>query len=296
MPKSPPADRATVESEVLDADTLRRWPMPDANRADKYTRGTVLVVGGSRTTPGAVLLAGIAALRMGAGRLRMATDESVATHVAVAVPEAMVIGLPASADGLSMSDELAGETRDLDALVVGPGMAGSPPTKLLGELCGQISENTLLVVDALALGAFAELEPELRNLVAERTIMTPNRQEAAGIAELPQDEDPWRVLEAGSRKSGAVLTSFGVVQAPDGRSWGVDRPSIGLGTSGAGDVLAGLVGGAAARCGDPLQAALWGTFAHMEASRRVGRHMAPVGYLARELLDHVPLSLPTPGD
>ena len=90
-----------------------------------------------------------------------------------------------------------------------------------------------------------------------------------------------------------MVSSFGAVSAPDGRAWTAgDAP--GLGTSGSGDVLAGLVGGAAARCGDPATGACWGTFAHMEAGRRLAREIGPIGYLARELVDVVPACLPAP--
>src|SRR5919202_5116778 len=78
---------------VITAGLLRGWPLPDP-RGDKQARGTVLVVGGSRFTPGAVLLAGVAALRAGAGRLQLAAHASTAAALSIAVPEAKVVGLP----------------------------------------------------------------------------------------------------------------------------------------------------------------------------------------------------------
>src|SRR3954464_9794132 len=99
MHPSPHADIEAIQPSPLDADLLRRWPMPDLANADKYSRGTVLVIGGSSATVGAVLLAGVAALRMGAGRLQLAVDEEVAAQLAVAVPESMVVGLPSHSDG-----------------------------------------------------------------------------------------------------------------------------------------------------------------------------------------------------
>jgi len=64
---------------------LRRWALPSPD-GGKDARGVVLVVGGARPTPGAVLLAGIAALRAGAGRLQLAVPESLALALGVAVP------------------------------------------------------------------------------------------------------------------------------------------------------------------------------------------------------------------
>jgi ADP-dependent NAD(P)H-hydrate dehydratase len=57
----------------LTSDVLRQMPLPDPREGDKKARGDVLVIGGSVQVPGAPLLAGTAALRAGAGRLRVAT-------------------------------------------------------------------------------------------------------------------------------------------------------------------------------------------------------------------------------
>jgi hydroxyethylthiazole kinase-like uncharacterized protein yjeF len=267
--------------------------MPDPTDADKYRRGTVLVIGGSPSTPGAVVLAGIAALRMGAGRLQIATAQEVASQVGIAVPEAKVVGLAPSSSGPMLSDELERELVDMDAVVIGPGMVGaSPPTQLLTEVCDRLRDEALLVVDALAMTAFMELDDRCREAVAARVVMTPNRQEAARLAELPEAHDPSEALHVASRNTGAVLTSFGTVRAPDGRAWTTTTQAVGLGTSGSGDVLAGLVGGAAARSGDRLQAACWATYAHVEAGRRLGESVGEIGYLARQLLDEIPRALP----
>ncbi|GGM08358.1 NAD(P)H-hydrate dehydratase [Dactylosporangium sucinum] len=59
------------DTTIITPGLLRRWPLP-GGEGDKERRGTVLVIGGSRDTPGGVLLAGIAALRAGAGRLQLA--------------------------------------------------------------------------------------------------------------------------------------------------------------------------------------------------------------------------------
>ena len=67
MHPSPPADRQVVPTP-LDDDLLRSWPLPLDEHGDKHPRGTVLVIAGSATTAGAALLAGTAALRMGASK------------------------------------------------------------------------------------------------------------------------------------------------------------------------------------------------------------------------------------
>ncbi|WP_337189914.1 NAD(P)H-hydrate dehydratase [Rathayibacter rathayi] len=64
----------------------QRWPLPEPS-GSKHSRGDVVVVGGARKTPGAAILAGIAALRTGAGRITLCVAESVASATAVALPE-----------------------------------------------------------------------------------------------------------------------------------------------------------------------------------------------------------------
>ncbi|MET0461345.1 MAG: NAD(P)H-hydrate dehydratase, partial [Ilumatobacteraceae bacterium] len=122
----PPLPRA---EQPLDVDVLRSWPLPADDQHDKRRRGTVLVIGGSDRTPGAVLLAGIAALRSGAGRLQIATAPEVAAAVAVAVPEALVT---------SIDDDRRPTLADLvaaaDSVVVGPGLTDREQTDRLVAL------------------------------------------------------------------------------------------------------------------------------------------------------------------
>src|SRR5919202_3327722 len=91
-----PDKRATL----ITPEALRRIPLPvpDAG-GDKEERGRVLVVGGGRETPGALVLAGTAALRAGAGKLQVATGASSAPLVASQLPEARVFALPETKAG-----------------------------------------------------------------------------------------------------------------------------------------------------------------------------------------------------
>src|SRR5215210_6643280 len=88
------------EALLITPRLLRVWPLPQPETdGDKEDRGRVLVVGGAPEMPGAVVLAATAALRAGAGKLRIATCRSIAQAVAVAVPEARVIALPETKAG-----------------------------------------------------------------------------------------------------------------------------------------------------------------------------------------------------
>ena len=113
---------------ALDRQALERHPLPPVIDGDKETKGRVLVVAGSRDVPGAALLAATAAMRAGAGKLRIATVESAAVPLAIAMPEAMVFGLAEESDGSFAGEavERIGATaREVDAVVAGPGVKRS---------------------------------------------------------------------------------------------------------------------------------------------------------------------------
>ena len=109
----PPSHRDDI---LLNHALLAGWPL-SGDDGDKHDRGTALVVGGSAETPGAALLAGTAALHIGAGRLQIATGAKIATAVAVAMPEARVIPIDEAEAG-PLAELLAAA----DAVVIGPGI------------------------------------------------------------------------------------------------------------------------------------------------------------------------------
>ncbi|MBX9246313.1 NAD(P)H-hydrate dehydratase, partial [Actinotalea ferrariae] len=253
--------RADVVAPAL----LRSWPLPD-DADSKDARGAVLVVGGARETPGAAMLAGLAALRVGAGRLSFGLPESVAVAVAVATPEAGAVGLPETADGL-----LDGRgVESLDAglgraavLVVGPGLSGADETTaLLEALLPRVGDGTGLVLDAFALGVLHDLDRSLLEPFRGRLLLTPNAGEGARLLGLDEEAEPDAMASRIADEYGAVVTCRGAIAEPGGRAWQASTGSGGLATSGSGDVLVGAVAGVLARGAEPAQAACWGTHLH----------------------------------
>src|SRR4051794_10803654 len=115
-----------MNCEKIDASYLlaHRPPEPD-EAGDKHSRGRVLVIAGSVEVPGAALLAGLGALRAGAGVLQIATCKSNAAHLGIAMPEAMVIGCRETASGEidpSNAARVAELAKDADAVLLGPGL------------------------------------------------------------------------------------------------------------------------------------------------------------------------------
>jgi ADP-dependent NAD(P)H-hydrate dehydratase len=281
MPRSPRA-------EVIDAAWLSTNPLPSLEETDKDGRGTVLVVGGSPTTPGGVVLAGRAALRMGAGRLRMATAWSTATAVAVAVPEARVIGLETAPSGALLPAEhtlIRTVTANAGVVLVGPGVEADSIERVVSSLIDVADPGATMVLDAAAITRLSELPSRQRRAIEGRVILTPNKNEVA-MATGTNPVDP--LLELAER-FGAVVTSFGRIVSPDGEEQLVPTGPAALGTSGSGDVLAGLVAGAASRTGDLALATCWATHAHIDAGLRLIGERRFGAYLASELVTAVGL-------
>jgi hydroxyethylthiazole kinase-like uncharacterized protein yjeF len=288
-PENDVSERA-VSPEIITPALLRTWPLP-AVKDSKYARGQVLVVGGAARTPGAALLTGLAVLRVGAGHLTLAVADSAAVPMAVATPEAGVVGLPQNEHGSVLGADLGAIESTLgsvDVVVVGPGLDDADQTaELLTRMVPLLGPDTRLVLDAYALGVLPG-QPKVVESLAGRVILTPNKNEGSRLLGRELDDLEGDVAEIAARY-GAVVTCQNVIADPDGNRWRISSGQEGLATSGSGDVLAGAVAGLLARGTTPAQAACWGTHLHAAAGDRLASRVGAVGYLARELLDELPL-------
>jgi ADP-dependent NAD(P)H-hydrate dehydratase len=270
-------------ASVITPHLLREWPLPDP-AGDKESRGTVLVVGGSRFNPGAVLLAGVAALRAGAGRLQLAVAEESAVALSVAVPEARVVGFPAD-------DTLLSLAAGADVVAIGPGLDDiDQTTDLMRTILEAAPPDAAVVLDAYALGALSKDPTLLRH---HRAVLTPNVTEAEHLLGSPPGEDLAGVARELASRYRAVVSLYGHIARPDGREWREESGDAGLGTSGSGDARAGVVAGLLGRGAEPAQAACWAAFAHAVSGQRLSPRFGRTGFLARELVDEIAYTIAT---
>lgn len=285
----------------LDEAMLRRFPLPRVSEdAGKEDRGRLLVIAGSRELAGAALLAGIAALRVGAGKLQIGTAQSLATAMAVAVPEARVIGYPETEEGCIAEAGIApliGWAKSAQAVAIGCGLQYGPSLEeLLARLLG-CGADIPLILDAAVLDCLAPLEAQVRDWKGG-TILLPHSGEMAGLLERDRAEveaDPASAArEAAERFNAVALVKgrFSFIASPDGEVFRLEGGGVGLATSGSGDTLSGIVGGLCARGTDPLTATLWGAWLHAQAGRILTKKVGRVGFLAREIVDLIPGLLP----
>ena len=279
------------EVKALDRRALDQHPLPPVVDGDKETKGRILVLAGSREVPGAALLTATAAMRAGAGKLRISTVESVAIALGIAMPEAMVVGLDEDSEGgfaASTLSDVAKQAASADCVVAGPGMSPGP-------VCGQIADALLATNAALALDA--ALLHSLKPPADDRAIppvLLPHAGELASLLDCDEqqiEDDPIGCGLHAARRYRSLVLVKGVashVVTPDGHAWRYEGGAPGLGVSGSGDALAGIVGGLLARGAPPLNALLWAVWLHGEAGARLAEKVGPIGFLAREIADEVP--------
>jgi len=243
----------------------------------KGANGHVLVIGGGPGMPGAVRLAGEAALRAGAGLVTVAVHPEN-TGVVAARPELMCVAARSAAD-------LAGVLERATIVAIGPGLGqGAWAQKLLDAA---LRSGLPTVVDADALNLLA-LSPGAR----DNWVLTPHPGEAARLlgstSVLVQSDRLRAARELQARFGGhVVLKGAGsIVQSRAEAPWICDRGNPGMAAAGMGDVLTGVIAGIAAQCGDLGLAARAGVFVHAQAGDLAARG-GERGLLASDVLRQV---------
>jgi len=288
-----PDKRATLITHAV----LRSIPLPVPDQGgDKEERGRVLVVGGGRETPGALLLAGTAALRAGAGKLQIATGAANAPHVAGRMPEARVFALPETKAG-RLKPTAAAALREhfggAQCVCIGPGMIEDEAVARFVRAALRFCKEVPVVLDAGAVACLSTGRGLLHELRG-RAVVTPNADELSDILAEDKDELTARPLDTAlraAREFRCVVALKGretFVASPDGRVYLNRAGTVGLATSGSGDVLAGVIAGLVARGAEPLVAAAWGVHMHALAGERLSERLGPLGLLARELPGEIP--------
>jgi ADP-dependent NAD(P)H-hydrate dehydratase len=278
---------------TLDERLLRQWPLPALPQdADKEDRGQVLVIAGSRELPGAAVLAAVAALRAGAGKLAVATAASIAPQVALALPEARVIALPETGAGSfapGAVDLLAQAATSTRAVLVGPGLMDSEGTCRFVEELLPLLAHAAVVLDALAMDVVRR-----RQRFEQQLLLTPHAGEMAHLSGQTKEAvlaNPQAAALEAARRWNATVALKGastLIATPHGAGWRHDGGHPGLATSGSGDVLAGAIVGFAAQQAPLEQACAWGVALHALAGAALGRRVGAVGYLAREIAAEIP--------
>jgi ADP-dependent NAD(P)H-hydrate dehydratase len=279
----------------VDAALLAGWTLPDPDdAADKEERGSVLLVGGSKEMPGAILLAAMAAMRAGAGKLCIATAASIASLIAQAVPEARVIALAETTGGGLLLDNPDKLPKKVDAVLMGPGMQDEAAAVRLTQSLLTHYADAKFVLDTLTMSVVRSSDKQFAGTHRASIVVTPHPGEMAHLTGRQKEQITARMHDTASRaaKDWQVLVALKsgttVIAHPDGRAWTHAGGNSGLAISGSGDVLAGIIVGLCSRGAQTDQATIWGVALHARSGHALAERIGPVGFLAREIADEIP--------
>lgn len=253
---------------------------PRQANSHKGSYGSVGILGGAESMVGAAILAGRAALKLGAGRVYLGLLSPSRPAFDPAQPELML----RSPEALFAAP--------LTALACGPGLSMAPAAQPWVEKA--VATDLPLVLDADALNLLAEDEPLAAACAARQapTLITPHPAEAArlescGVAEIQQDRIGAARSLAARLNAWVALKGVGtVVAAPDGRWWINTSGNAGMASAGQGDVLTGLTVALLAQGWEAEAALLAAVYLHGKAGDAlVRRNIGPAGLTAGETGD-----------
>jgi ADP-dependent NAD(P)H-hydrate dehydratase / NAD(P)H-hydrate epimerase len=251
-------EEAIISSLQLNVITTRDLaPLlgPRAAESNKGNYGHVLVVGGSRGKAGSAAMAGMSALRTGAGLATVATSESALPTVAGFHPELMTEPLEESAGGTIAAqavEPIKALLKAKSVLAIGPGISQFPETsELVRSLVGQV--DVPMVVDADGLNAFdgrtQDLKGNALNGKDRLLVITPHPGEMARLCECSiadVQKDRLGVARRFAREHEVIVVLKGhrtLVVQPNGEAWVNMTGNPGMSTGGTGDILTGMVAG-----------------------------------------------------
>lgn len=247
--------------EIVEPEDIIDFLEPLPSNIDKYSRGSVLVVGGSATYPGAAIMAAKAAARSGAGYVAVAAPDACANLIRMALPSVPVHGVQSDSRGsfgAAAHTAVCELAKRFDCVLCGPGMTTA--AGCMDVVSGLMALDVPLVLDADALNCLSRVSiggidktPELYRRDAP-LIMTPHYRELSRLAGNRGVQDLAGAIEAAHEivwAAGSDNLAI-VAKGPTTAVVGVEKvlmPMPGpasLATAGSGDVLAGIIAGSAA--------------------------------------------------
>jgi NAD(P)H-hydrate epimerase len=265
---------------------------PEAHKGDF---GRALLIGGSRGMTGAIALAGLAALRGGAGLVKLAVTSGCWQVVAMHEPAYMTVPLPEDKAGrlsLAAREEILELAAAATCVAIGPGLGQSSDLQqLVAAIYTQC--RSPLVLDADALNALAKRPGVLRQPGGPR-ILTPHPGEFGRLigARLTEAENRQRAIQLAA-ECGIVLVLKGHrTQITDGRQTVLNSTgNAGMATGGMGDVLTGLTAALVCQQLSPFEAARLAVHVHGRAGDLAAAELGEVSLIASDLIRYLPPAL-----
>jgi NAD(P)H-hydrate epimerase len=278
--------------ELLTREALAPLVAPRAPDSHKGDYGRVLIVAGSVGKAGAGALAGLAALRSGAGLVTVATPVSCVPVVASFRAELMTLPLRETPAGAIEADAVdVVLAADADVIAAGPGLGRDPSTRAFVHALVERADRPL-VLDADAIQALAGAADRLTGRRAA-TIVTPHPGEMAALTGRSVQDVQANRLEVArdvARAHGLHVVLKGhrtIVAAPDGRAFVNTTGNPGMATAGSGDALLGMIAAWCGQLGDPGAAARLAVHLHGAAGDLAAAATGEVAMVAGDIIDRL---------
>lgn len=284
--------------ELVEEEQIIPFFLPRKSDAHKGNYGHLFILSGSLGKTGASVLAGKAALKLGAGLVTIGTPQSCLPIVARAMVELMTEPLPEtpkktfSAEALERTLELL---QDKDALLLGPGISTHPSTaEFVKTLLPQVKIPAVL--DADAINILAE-EPGLLKSLKKTAIVTPHPGEFARLLHLSTKEVVEKKLVLApqfAQEHGVYLVLKGyrtLICTPDGKTYINPTGNPGMATAGSGDVLSGMIASMIIQEKDPLLATLAAVFVHGLSGDIGAQRIGEKALTAGKLITYLPRAI-----
>ena len=292
-------DEAIVSSLNVEVTTPRdfsRLLAPRPMDSNKGMYGHALIVGGSLGKSGAAAMAGMSALRAGAGLSTVAIPGRVLPSVASFAAELMTEPLAETKDGgidISALDRAVELAEVMTVVALGPGIGREPGTfEFVQELVKRV--KCAMVIDADGLNAF-QGRTELLDGSQRSLVLTPHPGEMSrltGLSIKAIQSDRLSVARNFAREHHLVLVLKGnksIIALPDGQAWVNPTGNPGMATGGTGDILTGMIAGVIGQMPDDVaRAAIAATYLHGLAGDVAAERMGEHSLTATDLLTGLP--------
>ncbi len=291
---SPPELYADAGLSLVEPAMFRELLAPRDPAGHKGTYGHVLVVAGSRGKTGAAAMAGLSALRAGAGLVTVASAQSAIAEISAHAPELMTEPLPETESGsIALNANLEALAQGKSVIAIGPGLGHAPQiAAMVHALSAEFEGPMVLDADALVQQSPAA---QTKGRPSQTRILTPHPGEMARLTGKTTAEvqaDRIGAARSYAMEHGVTLVLKGqrtLIAFADGRVWINPTGTPAMGTGGSGDILTGLIAGLVAQFRDRAeQAVAAAVYLHGLAGQLGAQALGEKCLIATDLLQYLP--------
>lgn len=267
-----------MTTSQIDWQHLKQYLAPRPNNTHKGDFGHSLLVGGDHGYVGAIILAGVAALKVGSGLTSIATQPDYAKPIPLGYPEIM-------AHGVTGKSDLAPLLEKATVVGIGPGLGCETWGQRLLFAC--LEADLPCVIDADALNLLSD-----ETIKSDQWILTPHPGEAAKLLGITvqqvQNNRPAAITEIQQKYGGTVVLKGHHTLITDGKEiFQCQTGNPGMSSGGMGDLLTGAITGLLAQAIPALAAAQIGAYVHGKAGDLAAEKDGQRGLSATDLISHL---------